>query len=165
MKKLMTVLSVLAFLGCNRQEQKKEIQQDKSYEIAQDHTAVKPKGQWKVHREYDEYGNLIKYDSVYSYSYSNIKGDSLDVNLDSIMDTFKGYFGENTRFKWKDDFFYFPKTDSLFMYDFFNNDYFFRNWQSEHAELEKMIKKMDSTRNAFLKKFYPGLLESKKNKI
>ncbi|MEB8344842.1 hypothetical protein OO010_02210 [Flavobacteriaceae bacterium KMM 6898] len=31
-------------------------------------TVVKPKGQWSVTHEYDELGNLIKYDSAYSWS-------------------------------------------------------------------------------------------------
>ncbi|AXG71459.1 hypothetical protein KORDIASMS9_03716 [Kordia sp. SMS9] len=42
----------------------------------------------EVHREYDENGNLIRFDSVYSYSYSsgNLKGHSL--KLDSMMKNF-----------------------------------------------------------------------------
>ena len=88
------------------------------------------------------------------------------MNLDSIMDSFKGYFNENAPFRWQHDFSFFPENDSLFMSDFFNEDYFFKNWQNQHSELDKMIIKMDSSRNAFLKRFYPGLLESKdKNKL
>jgi aspartate/tyrosine/aromatic aminotransferase len=112
-------------------------------------------------KEYDEFGNLIKYDSIYSWSYSNIKGDRLKVNLDSIMDSFKAYFDKNPNFKLRDDFTYFPKNDSLFMSEFFKDDYFYRNWQTQHAELEKMIKRMDSSRNSFLKQLHPGLMESK----
>jgi hypothetical protein len=122
-----------------------------------------PKGQWEVQKEYDEFGNLIKYDSIYSYSYSNMEGDSLRVNLDSIMDSFKGYFKDRALFSQGDRFSYFPHPDSLFMDDFFSNDYFFRTWERQQSEMEDMMKRMDSMRNAFMKQHHSGLMESKKN--
>ena len=76
------------------------------------------------------------------------------------MDSFKGYFKNNTKLNWGDDFFYFPKNDSLFMKDFLKDDYFFRNWQEQHSEFENIIKRMDSSRNDFIKKIHPGLMES-----
>jgi len=158
MRKIINILLVLTLIGCN--SQKKEQQQENNQK-EKDKTIVKPKEKWDVRKEYDEFGNLIKYDSIYSWSYSNIKGDSLRVNLDSIMDSFKGYFNENESFKLSEDFFFLPKKDSLFMNDFFKNDYFFRNRKTQHSELEKIIKRMDAERNAFLKKFYPGLMESR----
>ena len=161
MKNIIILLLLLVFMGCNRQNKEKEVQEIDSNEIVQDHTAVKPKGKWDVKKEYDEFRNLIKYDSTYAWSYSNIKGDSLRVNLDSIMDSFKGYINENKIFKWDEDFYYFPQNDSLFMSDFFKEDYFFRNWQSEYTRFEEIMKRMDSTRNLFLKRFHPGLMDSK----
>ena len=150
MKKLIYLLSILTITSCNSQE--KESQQAKeNYEKEKDKTIVKPQEKWDVRKKYDDYGNLIEYDSIYSWSYSNVKGDSLRVNLDSLMDSFKGYFGENAPFKWNDDFFYFPKNDSLFMKDFFKEDYFFSSWQNQHHELDEMIKRMDSTRNSVMK--------------
>lgn len=162
MKKLLILLLVLNIVGCNSQEKEtKQATNDKK-----DTTIVKPKESWDVKKEYDEFGNLIKYDSIYSYSYSNIKGDSINVNLDSIMDSFRGYFDKNIPFKWRDDFSFFPENDSLFMSDFFKEDYFFKSWQNQHSEFDKIIKRMDSSRNAFLKRFHPGLLESQdKTKI
>ncbi|MGB5668310.1 MAG: hypothetical protein WBM53_15850 [Maribacter sp.] len=160
MKKVLAILLVLAFTGCKGQEkEKEEIKSDEKKEMVQE-----PKGQWEVHKEYDDLGNLIKYDSIYTYSYSNIKGDSLKVNLDSIMDSFRGYFKDNVPFEWKDHFSYFPKNDSLFMNDFFKEDYFFKNWERHHSDIDEMMKKMDSVRNSFLNKYHPGLRESKENK-
>lgn len=158
MRKIINILLVLTLIGCN--SQKKEEQQENNQK-EKDKTIVKPKEKWDVRKEYDEFGNLIKYDAIYSWSYSNIKGDSLRVNLDSIMDSFKGYFDENESFKLSEGFSLFPRKDSLFMNDFFKDDYFFRNWKIQHSELEKMIKRMDVERNAFLKKFHPGLMESR----
>lgn len=156
MKNVITIVLVLLFMGCKGQEKEQpQIEKNEKEEKIE-----KPKGQWDVHREYDEQGNLIKYDSIYSYSYSNIEGDSLKVNLDSIMDSFRGYFRRNTPLNWKDHFSYFPDNDSLFMKDFFREDYFFDNWERHESNMEEMIKKMDSIRNSFLKRFHPGLMES-----
>lgn len=158
MKNLIYLLFVLSFIGCDSQEKKK---QDTQEPDKKEQKTIKPKENWDVKKEYDEFGNLIKYDSIYSYSYSNIKGDSLQVNLDSIMDSFKGYFEKTEPFKMKDRLFYFPQNDSLFMNDFFKKDYFFDQWQQHPLDVEQMIRQMDSTRNLFLKRFYPGLQESK----
>ncbi|SDI29394.1 hypothetical protein [Winogradskyella thalassocola] len=158
MKNLIYLLFVLSIIGCNSQENKeKETQQSNK----QEQDTIKPKETWDVKKQYDEFGNLIKYDSIYSYSYSNIKGDSLQVNLDSIMDSFKNYVNKNASFNWKDSFSFFPENDSLFMDDFFKEDYFFKTWQNQNTELDKMIKKLDSSRNDFIRQFYPGLYESK----
>jgi len=152
-KNIFALFLVLLFTGCKGQE--KENQETEKKEIVE-----QPKGEWKVNREYDEAGNLIKYDSIYSYSYSNIDGDSLHVNLDSIMDSFKGYFGEHRPFNWNDGFSFFPEADSLFMEDFFSDDYFSDRWQRHPMDMEQLMKGMDSVRNAFLKRYHPGLMES-----
>ncbi|MGO4917979.1 hypothetical protein [Maribacter spongiicola] len=157
MKTQLILILVLLFTACKGQEKEpitNEIEKDSV-------DAPKPKRSWNVNREYDEQGNLIRYDSVYSYSYTNIKGDSIKVNLDSIMGSFRSYFKENTPFEWENDFSFFPKNDSLFMRDFFRDDYFFDRWERKPIEIEEMMRRMDSTRNVFLKRFHPGLIESK----
>lgn len=155
MKHVVAFLFILAITGCMGQEKEKdEISKDEKQEMAQE-----PKGQWEVHKEYDDLGNLIKYDSIYSYDYSNTKDDSIKINLDSIIDSFRGYFEDKVPFDWKRDFSYFPKTDSLFMKDFFKEDYFYKNWERHHSDIEDMIKKMDSVRIAFLRKHHPGLMD------
>jgi hypothetical protein len=47
---------------------------------------TQPDERVEVHKEYDEYGNLIRFDSVYSYSSGNLKGHSFQ--LDSLMKNF-----------------------------------------------------------------------------
>ncbi len=51
---------------------------------------IEPKTNIKVNKEYDENGNLIRYDSTYSYYYSNIEGDSL--LRDSVFNKFRTFF-------------------------------------------------------------------------
>ena len=161
MKTLAVILFVLFLTGCKGQEKEQPKKEDQEKKEA---IAKVPKRQWRVNKQYDDQGNLIKYDSMYSYSYSDMKGDSIMVNLDSIMDSFEGYFEQNFPFGIDDRFSYFPKSDSLFLDDFFKDDYFFDQWEKQPLDVEQMLKKMDSTRNAFLRKYHPGLLDSKKNK-
>ncbi len=160
MRYLVATMVLLTLYSCNLQEKDKqpgEAEKDTA-------TALVPKIRSKVQKEFDEFGNLIKYDSIYSWSYSNLEGDSLAVNLDSIMDEFRRHFREFAPFEWNEGFFYFPKTDSLFMKDFFSEDYFLDRWSREPKHLEEMLKKMDSSRNAFLRKHFPGLMDSAQKK-
>jgi len=146
--------------GCNAQNKEdQKIDQNEMEKMKK-----QPVERSEVHREYDEYGNLKKYDSIYSWSYSNIEGDSIDVNLDSIMGTFRNHFELITPFNDKYQFRYFPEPDSLFMRDFFKEDYYFKNWEDNQNDIEDMIRRMDSMRNHFLKDAYPGLMESKDKK-
>jgi len=155
MKNTVKLLLLLIVWGCNGQVKKDlKTEDDKNKE-------KQPIERSEVHREYDEFGNLIKYDSIYSWSYSNKEGDSLKVNLDSIMDSFNEHFEIVSPFKKRDYFKYFPKQDSIFMRDFFEEDYYFRSWEHNQDEMQEMIKEMDSIRNQFLKDMYPGLMESK----
>lgn len=156
MKKLAVLLVLLSLGSCKGQEKDQNPEKE-----ARIDTIVKPKGQWNVTREYDELGNLIKYDSVYSWSYTNKEGDSLRVNLDSIMDNFKRYFGEMEVPSLRRDFSYFPEADSLMKKDFFSEEYFFRNWERHSPEMQQFMKRMDSLRNHFLREYHPGLLDSK----
>jgi hypothetical protein len=77
------------------------------------------------------------------------------------MGSFRKYFKESAPIEWKYDFLFFPENDSLFMSDFFRDDYFFNQWERQPMEIEEMMRRMDSTRNYYLKRFHPGLIESK----
>lgn len=159
MKNAAILLLSLTLISCNAQEKEKEKPEKEKLEIS-----VLPKEKWEVRKKYDEHGNLIRYDSVYSWKYSDVEGKAIEINLDSIMDTFRKHFENTATFKWEDNFSYFPKTDSLLTEDFFRKDYYLKNWERQRAELEKYLKQVDSSRNEFLKKYHPGLMESKEKK-
>jgi hypothetical protein len=160
MKNIMRLILILIMSGCNGQNKEGQIIEESN----KDDMKKQPIERSEVHREYDEFGNLIKYDSIYSWSYSNKEGDSIQVNLDSIMGTFRNHFELITPYKDQQQFRYFPRPDSLFMHDFFKEDYYFKNWEDNQNDLEKMIRQMDSMRNNFLKDVYPGLMESEGQK-
>jgi len=140
--------------ACNSQEKEK-----KDKEVTKE---IKPETRWEVKKEYDEFGNLIRYDSLYTWKYSNVRGDSIAINLDSIMDTFRKHFETTSSFKWDEYFSYFPKNDSLLMDDFFRRDYYLKNYERQDREFRDIMKQIDSSRNAYLKKYFPGLMESSK---
>jgi hypothetical protein len=52
-----------------------------------------PQTEIKVNKEYDKNGNLVRFDSSYSYYYSNVAGDT--VLQDSILNAFKAHFNQH----------------------------------------------------------------------
>ena len=162
MKRILMFLSVLLlFTACNGQTE------NKSQTAKSDTTAVAgqsmPKVVIKVNKIYDDSGKVIGYDSTYSWSYSNISGDSvLTVNPDSLFSEFKPLLKhEFPEFLPDKDFL---TNDSLFYNGFFKQDYFFDRWYKQMEETEKMLRRMDSLKNSFLYMNYPGLQRKEKKK-
>ncbi|MBW2961244.1 hypothetical protein [Mesonia aestuariivivens] len=82
MKKLALItLSLSFFWSCSSQTEKAT--SSKNYE---DITGKSPQGNWEVHKEFDEQGNLIREDSTYSYSWSSVNGQQVNPQeMDSLM--------------------------------------------------------------------------------
>ena len=82
MKKLaLIVLSLGFFWSCSSQTEKAT--SSKNYE---DIKGKSPQGNWEVHKEFDEHGNLIRKDSTYSYSWSSVNGKQVNPQeMDSLM--------------------------------------------------------------------------------
>ena len=137
--------------------------QDKDKTMAQ--RQEEPKGKWQVHREYDENGNLVKYDSVYVWSSSNIKGFPKNQNLDSLLKSYKRYMGKSGFSPEQFDFSLFENPDSLFNKNFFDNEFFFDNWiESDGKRIRQMMRRMDSLRMRFLQERFPdkAIIEDKR---
>lgn len=106
-----------------------------------------PKTDIKVNKEYDEKGNLIRYDSTYSSFYPNISGDTL--LGDSLLNEFKSRFNEQYFFSQRpffDDFFF---QDSLLKYDFYKNDFFSNRFRNNWQRMDSIFLQMDSMKNYF----------------
>lgn len=110
-----------------------------------------PKIQVKVNKVYDENGNVVRYDSVYTWSYHS--GNQIDV--DSLMRKFMPYFQEHLKDSLAGGFIHpvFPLTDSTLMLDFFNNDHFFDQWHEQLFDLKHQMQVMDSLKRQFFKQF------------
>ncbi|KJD36173.1 hypothetical protein PW52_06105 [Tamlana sedimentorum] len=109
---------------------------------------IKPNENVQVNKEYDEYGNLIKYDSIYSYSYSS--KNSLN---DSLKFQFQEHFKNHSIFSdsFFDDFF---KSDSLTS-GLNHKNFFFDGFTNQDQQIKNMMKRMDSIQELFFKKNEP----------
>ena len=143
--------------ACQAQNDKKP--QKGNSKISQDQVPItrQPKVDVKVNKKYDDNGNLVGYDSTYSWSYSTIQGDTVNIDADSAFSQFKPLF--DTHFpnfspNLYDDFF---GLDSSFYQDFMSPLYFHDRWQKALMQQEKTFREMDSLKNAFFNEHYPGL--------
>lgn len=149
MKKYSLILLLaLISIGCNGQENKTKTTEDSKAKIAE-----KPKGNWSVHKELDEHGNLIRYDSVYSWS-SNYELNNLSsFDRDSLMQSFKSRFFTNfSTFKneeFKDVF----SQDSLFSKYFFNDSFFKSSFGKDFMDIDKLRQQMIERQRKFLEKY------------
>lgn len=146
---LLAMVSLLC-VSCNGQ--KNDI---KNAEKKQNKTSVakQPKGSWKVDKEFDDNGNLIRYDSIYSWS-SSSKVDNLSaLEKDSLLQSFKSRFFtgfsrfENNGF---DDVF---SEDSLFSKHYFNDDFFDSEFGSDFMDIDKIRQQMIARQKRFLEKY------------
>jgi len=122
-----------------------------------------PKVDIKVNKKYDDYGNLIQYDSTYSYIYSSPNSDINSLEIDSIIGNFKPYFYNNIPDIFDNSLDNFFNSKPFSNEDFFNNDFFEKQFQFHNKLLEDMINKMDSIRNEFLKQQYPNIKPNNNN--
>ena len=162
MKKIM-ILSLAAILNmnCNAQEKKK----DKNVQIKKDapaQAAEQPKGTWKVDKEFDEEGNLIRYDSIYSWSSrDDLDGLSLldrDSTLQSMQSKFYSRFSQFEKHGFDDIF----SKDSLFTHQFFADDFFKSDFGEDFMDLDKMHERLEAMQKKFLEK-YRSEFEDPKN--
>jgi hypothetical protein len=148
MKKLLSIMVVALFtFGCNAQ----------SVDQSEKSTENKPEEHWKVDKQLDENGNVIRYDSTYTWSYSNIDGDSVNVNVDSLMHSFENYFNDRMPAVFGQSFMDPMLNDSLLRRDFFADNYFNDRFKDEFFDVDKMLQQMDSLRSQFFTNDLPHL--------
>ncbi len=157
MKRILVLLLIpFLFTGCS-DAQTAGNKKDKEKNPVVAENAPKPKVDIKVNKVFDDKGNLVRYDSTYVWTYSNIEGDSVVVNADTVLSEFKPLFEK----QFPD--FKIPETgdflfgDSTLYYDFFSPDYFYQRWQQSLKESERLFREMDSLKNKFFQQNYPGL--------
>jgi len=160
---IIMMMMAVCITGCNAQEDKGGSSIDKKAEETNS-MGNQPRISWEVKKEVDEDNNIIRYDSTYTWSYTNMEGDSVTVNIDSVMQSFNRYFYDQFPSIWDKNFIYPYRNDSLLQQDFFKDDYFQNQWRQNYFQMEEMFMGMDSLRSQFLLRSYPGLIEPQKNK-
>lgn len=138
MTKFIYVL-VIIFISSNRLGQ--------SENINENYNDI-PKSQWKVHKELDENGNVIRYDSIYSYSSSGKHYDLPEINSDIFSDFFDSEIIENKAFFKKRKFSNPQKQDPFFNDSFYIDDFFRNNFSSINKLMEQIFMKQKNIKNS-----------------
>lgn len=162
MKTLVVSIVVALFtLGCSAQDQSgkgvKKMSENKD-------SKNKPEEHWSVNKEVDENGNVISYDSTYTWSYTNNEGDSVNVDVDSMMQSFESFFNDRMPSVWGESLMDPMLGDSLLSRDFFADNYFHDRFKKDFFDVDKMFQRMDSLRESFFKQALPEL-EQKSHSI
>jgi hypothetical protein len=154
--KKMTIILLLAIASCNGQD--KNADKGRAPESTEQ---AKPKVEVKVNRKYDSKGNLVRFDSTYSYFYSSKGKDSVRVGLDTIFQRFKAAH-QNDFTAWRNDVNNIFFNDSLFKYDFLNEDFFSQRFEMNMQRMREMLRDMDSVKTDYLR--HPGKELKKEDK-
>jgi len=104
----------------------------------------KPHEKVTVTKKYNENGDLIELDSVYTSYYSNIEGDT--ILTDSVFSQFSDFFNSNLNSMYSDGFF---SVDSMLMPGFFHGDFFENQFLEHNIQMHEMLRQMDSLKNSF----------------
>lgn len=163
MRKYLTFLMALflSLTSCQSQDKKEEdvAKEDNKKEVEQ------PKGKWKVDKEFDEDGNLIRYDSIYSWSSNNSLNDLKALDRDSLLNNFESKFYRRfSQYKSQgfDDIF---EQDSLFGNHFFNDNFFESDFGMDFMELDKIHKRMMDRQKNFLEKYRSDFNNKEKDSL
>ncbi len=164
-----SVLAVL-FFSCSGQSSKNSIQSKKdngqlsSTELNLTDTVNRPKVKVNVNKRFDDKGRIVQFDSTYSYFYSS-PGGMAHLNNNTIFNNFQSFLNKSYPSIFKNqnrDIFF---NDSLFKYDFFNDDYFLKRYQLNHNNFESFYKHMDSLKQNFMQQAYPNGYHKKEKSI
>ncbi len=122
-------------------------------------TAEQPKGTWKVDKEFDENGNLTRYDSIYSWSSTDNLDELAQKNPDSLMQSLRSKFYRN--FSGIDDqrFGDLFADDSLFTEQFFDDDFFDSEFGEDFMDIDRIRERMETMQQ----KFWKGTGQNLKN--
>ncbi len=161
-KYVILLLTTCISMSCNSQESKRKEEVENKVEV----TNEAPKGSWNVHREFDPAGNLIRYDSIYSWSSGADLNQLTTLDRDSIIKSMQSKFYRNfSHFDFGDGRFEsFFDEDSLFSKRFFNEDFFDSDFGKDFMDINKIHERMENMQKQFMDRYQP-LIDPKKEKI
>ena len=155
---LASILGLIALLAViiNLPEKLQAANHEDTKITATDSVPNNPKIDIKVRKKYDDNGNLIGYDSTYSYVYVSPGGKAEEINMDSLMQQFQPFFFQHGQQMFKDPFEEFFKNDPFLNDNFFDEHFFENQFNQNMFNFKEMFQRMDSLRNEFLKQQYPN---------
>jgi hypothetical protein len=145
-----TIAIFLVWNNCHGQTGQKEDEKA--------HKKNMPESNISVNKEYDENGNIIRYDSTYSWSYSSSESDSL-LN-DTLFFGDKRFFDRKNLFPdvpfFGDDFFNFRfLNDSIFSDRSFSDEFFDKKFFSDKFFNDRVSSDSSFFRSPSIKHFPP----------
>jgi hypothetical protein len=126
-------------------------------------TVKQPQGTWKVDKEFDEEGNLIRYDSIYSWTSRNSYNDLNTLEKDSLLELFKLRFIKQYSHFEDDGFEKLFNPDSIFSKRYFNDDFFYSDFGKDFMDIDKISQQMIARQNELLEKYQPKYIEPEAN--
>jgi len=157
-KNILILMSALVSVSCNGQkkESEKVITKEKLESIGE-----QPKGSWRVDKEFDENGNLIRYDSIYSWSSNGDIDNLTSFGRDSLLQSLKSKFFTNFSTFENQGFEDVFAQDSLFSKRYFNDDFFESNFGKDFMDIDKIREQMMERQKQFLKKYHSEFIKPK----
>ena len=166
MKKLVfSLLLGLMLASCQAQDDRNRSRADLADKNTDSSAVDKPKISWKVDKKYDENGNVIGYDSIYSYSYNNFKKMPMEMDLDSIMGAMK-FFSQDDLSTFMEEY-NLGRTmemDSLMTGNQYFKDFFEGQGYHNFSDMRKLFQQMDSLQNIMMERFGQFKPEAKEEK-
>jgi hypothetical protein len=153
MKEIGTLfLCAVLTVGCSAQEKQSNTELNKE---KAEKPGEMPGGTWKVDKEFDEHGNLIRYDSIYSWSSKGEPALLEDTDRDSILQTMRSKFYRNFSHLDTLRFGNIFGRDSLFTRHFFNEDFFHSDFGRDFMDIESIRKRMEAMQRKLLDQYIP----------
>lgn len=136
---------LLSFMSCHAQNK------EKSTKKTVTSAAVEPKGTWKVSKEIDKDGNLIRYDSIHSYSYDNVNGREMSAaEMQKALSDFENYMQNKMPASFSKNILFPMNKDSIYN-NFMERGFYENHWQDFFPEMQSQLKHMDSIHEEFFK--------------
>lgn len=154
MRKFGTLLLVaLLATACNAQEGKnKELSEnDKGKKDVES-----PEGTWKVDKEFDENGNLVRYDSIYSWSSGADLAHLGNLDRDSLLESFQARIHKNFSGIDPAQFQDFFQDDSLFTKRFIDDDFFNSAFGRDFMDIDSLRQRLEAKQRAFIDRYESG---------
>ncbi|MBU2930161.1 hypothetical protein [Winogradskyella psychrotolerans] len=158
MKKYILLIMVgLLCTNCSGQDSKAKTAENDDSKVK---TLKEPEGNWTVNKEFDEQGNLIRYDSIYSWSSHDMYNDLSESDKDSVMQSFKSRFFTNFSGFENQGFDAIFLQDSLFSNHFFNDDFFDSNFGNDVMKIDQLRQQMMDRQRKFLEKYQSEFIKT-----
>ena len=154
MKTLAIILFSLLIIGCDNPAAQKTAKRHDKQTTDSTRDAVNPKTSVTVNKKYDDKGNLLRYDSTYSYYYKS-PGGTRSIGADTLYSHFRKYYNLNYDSLFNQRFGDIFFNDTLYKYDFMEPDYFSKRFELNESYMRNLLRQMDSIKTGFLNRDYP----------